>query len=166
MNGERWSSSNLARKMILPDFKTDRLLLTFACNLPANIHSSNTLSIYTRTSCLRINERLGSACSWCCKSAKLDLVVSPAVVAVAAWVWSVLSCCLVSAVGQLPTLFSTVCGLFYAQSIHSLISSVVDGGHRAIKYSRVSGVRKEIYAEGKVVSPTARTSQSNISIWF
>lgn len=24
----------------------------------------------------------------------------------------------------------------------------VDGGHRAIKYSRLSGVRKEIYSEG------------------
>lgn len=28
------------------------------------------------------------------------------------------------------------------------MSITVDGGHRAIKYSRLSGVRKEIYAEG------------------
>lgn len=26
--------------------------------------------------------------------------------------------------------------------------STVDGGHRAIKYSRVGGVKKEIFAEG------------------
>jgi hypothetical protein len=25
---------------------------------------------------------------------------------------------------------------------------IVDGGHRAIKYTRVGGVKKEIYAEG------------------
>jgi len=25
---------------------------------------------------------------------------------------------------------------------------VVDGGHRAIKYTRISGVKKEIYSEG------------------
>ena len=25
---------------------------------------------------------------------------------------------------------------------------IVDGGHRAIKYSRVGGVKKEIFAEG------------------
>lgn len=26
--------------------------------------------------------------------------------------------------------------------------TAVDGGHRAIKYSRISGVKKEIYSEG------------------
>jgi prohibitin 2 len=30
----------------------------------------------------------------------------------------------------------------------------VDGGHRAIKYTRVSGVSKEIYSEGKQREPT------------
>jgi len=29
----------------------------------------------------------------------------------------------------------------------------VDGGHRAIKYTRLGGVGKEIYAEGTVSSP-------------
>lgn len=29
----------------------------------------------------------------------------------------------------------------------------VDGGHRAIKYSRLSGVRKEIYNEGMELLP-------------
>ena len=27
----------------------------------------------------------------------------------------------------------------------------VDGGHRAIKYTRIGGVQKEIYAEGKLL---------------
>lgn len=31
----------------------------------------------------------------------------------------------------------------------------VDGGHRAIKYSRLSGVRKEIYNEGTELHPDA-----------
>lgn len=30
----------------------------------------------------------------------------------------------------------------------------VDGGHRAIKYSRLSGVKKEIYNEGANTSTT------------
>lgn len=34
----------------------------------------------------------------------------------------------------------------------------VDGGHRAIKYSRISGVKKEIYNEGTI------SLQSNISL--
>jgi hypothetical protein len=29
------------------------------------------------------------------------------------------------------------------------VGNAVDGGHRAIKYSRISGVKKEIFAEGK-----------------
>ena len=29
----------------------------------------------------------------------------------------------------------------------------VDGGHRAIKYTRIGGVQKEIYAEGSELSP-------------
>lgn len=37
--------------------------------------------------------------------------------------------------------------------------SLVDGGHRAIKYSRVSGVRKEIYNEG-MTSPQLREKPS------
>jgi prohibitin 2 len=34
----------------------------------------------------------------------------------------------------------------------------VDGGHRAIKYSRISGVKKEIYNEGTI------SLESNISL--
>ena len=34
----------------------------------------------------------------------------------------------------------------------------VDGGHRAIKYRRTSGVSKEIYPEGKQSSPASRAS--------
>lgn len=30
----------------------------------------------------------------------------------------------------------------------------VDGGHRAIKYSRLSGVKKDIYSEGTSTSTT------------
>ena len=32
----------------------------------------------------------------------------------------------------------------------------VDGGHRAIKYRRISGVSKEIYSEGKAGLPSQR----------
>jgi hypothetical protein len=30
----------------------------------------------------------------------------------------------------------------------SLMSSIVDGGHRAIKYTRIDGVKPDIYNEG------------------
>lgn len=36
----------------------------------------------------------------------------------------------------------------------------VDGGHRAIKYSRLGGVKKEIYAEG-MKAPQLTTQLSN-----
>lgn len=31
---------------------------------------------------------------------------------------------------------------------------IVDGGHRAIKYTRLGGVKKEIYSEGTLFSQT------------
>lgn len=31
------------------------------------------------------------------------------------------------------------------------LTVTVDGGHRAIKYSRIGGVQKEIFAEGMVL---------------
>ena len=38
----------------------------------------------------------------------------------------------------------------------------VDGGHRAIKYTRIGGVKKEIYAEGKrLPSDTLQTSTTD-----
>ena len=40
-------------------------------------------------------------------------------------------------------------GLFFAQN--ALFN--VDGGHRAIKYRRISGVSKEIFTEGRSGSP-------------
>lgn len=30
---------------------------------------------------------------------------------------------------------------------------IVDGGHRAIKYSRINGVKKDIYSEGMEAAP-------------
>ena len=42
-------------------------------------------------------------------------------------------------------------GLFFAQN--ALFN--VDGGHRAIKYRRVSGVSKEIFSEGMPIPPRA-----------
>src|SRR5690349_21131349 len=33
-------------------------------------------------------------------------------------------------------------------SLHSFYTPIVDGGHRAVKYSRVFGVQKEVFAEG------------------
>lgn len=37
----------------------------------------------------------------------------------------------------------------------------VDGGHRAIKYSRLSGVRKEIYNEGTELWPNIVGAATN-----
>ena len=47
-------------------------------------------------------------------------------------------------------LFSMV-GISIASTtvMRSRLMSLVDGGHRAIKYTRVGGVQKEIYSEGK-----------------
>lgn len=45
--------------------------------------------------------------------------------------------------------------------IGSCLTITVDGGHRAIKYSRVTGVKKEIYAEGMHADPTITTTPSH-----
>jgi hypothetical protein len=42
-------------------------------------------------------------------------------------------------------------------NIGSLIPGTVDGGHRAIKYTRIGGVGKEIYNEGTIALPLAST---------
>jgi regulator of protease activity HflC (stomatin/prohibitin superfamily) len=47
--------------------------------------------------------------------------------------------------GSLTMLYSTVCLL---SCLQTHLTSSVDGGHRAIKYTRIGGVGKEIYAEG------------------
>lgn len=36
----------------------------------------------------------------------------------------------------------------YSEGMLLTIPTLVDGGHRAIKYSRIGGVKKEIYSEG------------------
>jgi prohibitin 2 len=38
---------------------------------------------------------------------------------------------------------------------------IVDGGHRAIKYSRLGGVKKEIYAEGMKTSQLSQIALSD-----
>jgi prohibitin 2 len=40
---------------------------------------------------------------------------------------------------------------------------LVDGGHRAIKYSRLGGVKKEIYAEGKKTPWMRKESYSDLA---
>jgi prohibitin 2 len=42
--------------------------------------------------------------------------------------------------------------------VRGLMEIVVDGGHRAIKYTRISGVKKEIYNEG-VLSFSLKSAQ-------
>ena len=44
-----------------------------------------------------------------------------------------------------------------------LTATAVDGGHRAIKYSRVGGVKKEIYSEGKHTQYSAFGSSNRLS---
>lgn len=34
-----------------------------------------------------------------------------------------------------------------------MVCGIVDGGHRAIKYSRLAGVKKDIYSEGMIFEP-------------
>ena len=51
--------------------------------------------------------------------------------------------------GSSTTPSSTVTYLLYLHDFNFLLTTIsVDGGHRAIKYTRVGGVSKEIYAEG------------------
>lgn len=42
-------------------------------------------------------------------------------------------------------LFGAGCGCWLLT-----LSCLVDGGHRAIKYSRLAGVKKDIYSEGRI----------------
>lgn len=70
----------------------------------------------------------------------------------AAWEWEP-SCWSAWAPGLCQILSSTVCLPCIVWLERFLIDGLVDGGHRAIKYSRLGGVKKDIYSEGKHPSP-------------
>jgi hypothetical protein len=39
-----------------------------------------------------------------------------------------------------------------------MCTQLVDGGHRAIKYTRLGGVKKDIYSEGTASFPSDKTA--------
>lgn len=44
--------------------------------------------------------------------------------------------------------------MFYTMRLLTgIVVLIVDGGHRAIKYSRINGVKKDIYSEGMEAAP-------------
>lgn len=55
------------------------------------------------------------------------------------------------------SLFNGMLSMHWSTDDLNLTLCLVDGGHRAIKYSRVSGVKKEIYNEGMTSRPMEHT---------